>query len=138
MIEPGLNRTELGKLILAACFVNDLGTVLALAILFANYNWWLVLLVVATVVTLPFLSWLTRRLMRNVGGRESEPEIKFLFLVLLLLGGLAAMAKSEAVLPAYLSGLVVAGVFAKDRALVERLRAIAFVFLTPFFYIKAG
>ncbi|HEY7124599.1 MAG TPA: cation:proton antiporter [Ktedonobacterales bacterium] len=138
MIETGLNRTELGKLILAACFVNDLGTVLALGILFADYNWWLVLFLVATVVTLPCLPWLTRLLMRNIGGRVSEPEIKFLFLVLLLLGGLAAVAKSEAVLPAYLIGLVVAGVFAKDRALVERMRAIAFAFLTPFFFIKAG
>ncbi len=138
MIETGLNRTELGKLILAACFVNDLGTVLALGILFANYNWWLVLFLVTTAVTLPCLPWLTRLLMRTIGGRVSEPEIKFLFLVLLLLGGLAAVAKSEAVLPAYLIGLVVAGVFAQDRALVERMRAIAFAFLTPFFFIKAG
>jgi Kef-type K+ transport system membrane component KefB len=138
MVETGLNRTELGKVILAACFVNDLGTVLALGILFANYNWWLVLFIVATLVTLPCLPWLTRTLMRTIGGRVSEPEIKFLFLVLLLLGGLAATAKSEAVLPAYLIGLVVAGVFAKDRELVERMRSIAFAFLTPFFFIKAG
>ena len=39
MIETGLNETELGKLILAACFVTDLGTVVALGICFANYNW---------------------------------------------------------------------------------------------------
>lgn len=29
MVETGFNRTELGKVILAACFVNDLGTVCA-------------------------------------------------------------------------------------------------------------
>ncbi len=29
MAETGLNQTELGKMILAACFINDLGTVLA-------------------------------------------------------------------------------------------------------------
>jgi Kef-type K+ transport system membrane component KefB len=138
MIETGLNRTELGKIILAACFINDLGTVLALGIIFANYNWLLVLFIAATALTLPVLPWLTRRLMRSIGGRVSEPEIKFLFLVLMLLGGLAATAQSEAVLPAYLIGLVVAGVFAKDRVLVERMRAIAFAFLTPFFFIKAG
>ncbi len=138
MIETGLNRTELGKIILAACFVNDLGTVLALGILFANYNWWLVLFLAATGVTLPFLPWLTRFLIRRVGNRVSEPEIKFLFLVLLLLGGLAAVARSEAVLPAYLIGLVVAGVFVNNRVLVERMRSIAFAFLTPFFFIKAG
>src|SRR6266536_5387715 len=41
MVETGLNRTELGKLILAACFVTDFGTVLALAALFANFSVWL-------------------------------------------------------------------------------------------------
>ncbi len=35
MVETGLNQTELGKLILAACFINDLGTVLALGLIFA-------------------------------------------------------------------------------------------------------
>jgi hypothetical protein len=38
MIETGLNKTDLGKLILTACFVCDLGTVMALGIIFANYN----------------------------------------------------------------------------------------------------
>ncbi len=138
MIETGLNRTELGKLILAACFVNDLGTVLALGVIFANYNGWLILFIVATAAALPFLPRLTRLLIRKMGNHVSEPEIKFLFLVLMLLGGLADIAKSEAVLPAYLIGLVVAGVFAKDRVLVERMRSTAFAFLTPFYFIKAG
>ncbi len=138
MIETGLNQTELGKLILAACFVNDLGTVLALGVLFANYNGWLALFIVATAIVLPFLPRLTRLVILKMGKHVSEPEIKFLVLVLMLLGGLAAIAKSEAVLPAYLIGLVVAGVFAKDRVLVERMRSLAFAFLTPFYFIKAG
>jgi Kef-type K+ transport system membrane component KefB len=58
--------------------------------------------------------------------------------VLFLLGGLATQAGSEAVLPAYLVGLAVAGVFVRDRVLVVRMRAIAFSLLTPFYFIKAG
>ena len=68
----------------------------------------------------------------------SEPEVKFLFLVLFFLGGLATTARSEAVLPAYLAGLVVAGVFLQDRVLVHRMRSIAFTMLTPFYFLKAG
>ena len=68
----------------------------------------------------------------------SEPEIKFIFLILFALGGLASQANSEAVLPAYLVGLAVAGVFVRDRILVHRMRAIAFSLLTPFYFIKAG
>ncbi len=138
MIETGLNRTEIGKLILAACFVNDLGTVLALGIIFATYNVYLALFAVVTVAVLAVLPQLTRFVIRHWGGRVSEPEVKFLFLVLFGLGGLAAIAQSEAVLPAYLIGLVVAGTFLHNRVLMERMRSTAFALLTPFYFLKAG
>lgn len=138
MVETGLNRTEIGKLILAACFINDLGTVLALAIIFATFNLWLLLFVAVTAVVLWYLPRVTRFVIRSVGHRVSEPEVKFVFLVLFGLGGLAQVAKSEAVLPAYLVGLVIAGVFVRDRILIDRMRAIAFTMLTPFYFLKAG
>lgn len=138
MIETGLTDTELGKTILAACFVTDLGTVLALGVLFANVNGFLVLFVAVMAVSLYFMPRWTRFLIRRVGNRVSEPEIKFIFFMLFLLGGLATTAKSEAVLPAYLVGLVIAGVFARDKVLVHRMRSIAFALLTPFYFLKAG
>ena len=138
MIETGLADKEIGKLILAACFVTDLGTVLALGLLFADFSPLLLLFVAATGVALFFLPRWTRWFLTSVPNRVSEPEIKFIFLILLLLGGLATAAKSEAVLPAYLVGLAVAGVFARDRLLVHRMRATAFSLLTPFYFLKAG
>ncbi|MCC7106851.1 MAG: cation:proton antiporter [Chloroflexi bacterium] len=138
MVETGLNETELGKLILAACFINDLGTVLTLGVLFANFNVWLIVFVGVTAVVLWYLPRLTRLVITRVGSRVSEPEIKFVFLVLFFLGGLATTAKSEAVLPAYLVGLVIAGVFVRDKTLVHRMRSIAFALLTPFYFLKAG
>jgi Kef-type K+ transport system membrane component KefB len=138
MVESGFNRSELGKIILAACFVNDLGTVLALGVLFANYNAWLVLFAAVTGIgmwVLPkFVPWFFER----VGSRVSEPETKFILLVLFLLGGLANVAKSEAVLPAYLVGMVLAPFFLKERVLAQRMRVTAFTLLTPFFFLKAG
>ncbi len=138
MIESGLAQTDLGKTILAACFITDLGTVLALGFLFADFNPMLAAFGIATVVTFVVLPRATGWLLAVVPGRVSEPEIKFLFLVLFLLGGLAQAARSEAVLPAYLLGLAVAGVFVGDRVVVHRMRAIAFSLLTPFYFIKAG
>jgi len=138
MVETGLSELELGKLILAACFVTDLGTVLALGLLFAEPSPILLAFVVVTGAVLLALPRLLRVLVTRVPGRVSEPEIKFLFLVLLLLGGLATAAGSEAVLPAYVAGLVVAGVFATDKVLVHRMRATAFSLLTPFYFLKAG
>src|ERR1700730_1590654 len=138
MVETGLTRHDLGKLILAACFITDLGTVLALGVLFATYGWLLIVFVAVTAVTLLLLPRLTRLAISRFGHRVSEPEIKLLLVVLFGLGGLATQAGSEAVLPAYVAGLVVAGVFLHDRVLMDRLRSIAFALLTPFFFLRAG
>ena len=138
MIETGFNQTEIGKIILAACFVNDLGTVLALGVVFANYNFWLIGFAAATVAILFLLPRLAPWFFAWIGPRVSEPQIKFVLLSLFLLGGLANTAKSEAVLPAYLIGIVLAPVFLKDRELMHRVRVIAFTILTPFYFLKAG
>ena len=139
MIETRQSETALGKMILAACFINDLGTVLALGLLFANFNLLLLVFAVVTGVTLWFMPRWTRFIIARLGAtRVSEPEIKFIFFVLFFLGGLASAAKSEAVLPAYLVGLVVAGVFLREKTVVHRMRSIAFAVFTPFYFIRAG
>jgi len=138
MIETGLNETELGKLILAACFVTELGTVVALGACFANYSWTLALFAVVAVVVLwlapGFVNWFFSRYSAHV----SEPGVKFVFFVLFALGSLAALANGEAVLPAYLVGLGLAGVFARQRDTVRRLRTTVFALLTPFYFLNAG
>ena len=138
MIETGFNKTEIGKILLGACFVNDLGTVLALGLVFANYNWWLLLFAALTILVLFILPRLVPWFFEKIGTRVSEPEIKLVFLFLLGVGGLAAVAKSEAVLPAYLIGMVLAPIFVKYHVLAHRMRAIAFAVMTPFYFLKAG
>jgi Kef-type K+ transport system membrane component KefB len=138
MVESGRNETELGKVILAACFITDLGTVVALGLLFANYDRWLAVFVVLTTIVVWLLPRFAGWYFRAVGNRVSEAEIKFVLLILFGLGGLATVARSEAVLPAYLIGLVLAREFLKNRVLMHRMRAIAFSLLTPFYFLKAG
>lgn len=93
---------------------------------FADFNVWLVVFVVVAAVVLWFMPQWTQFIITRLGQtRVSEPEVKFIFLVLFFLGGLASTATSEAVLPAYLLGLVVAGVFLRDKTRVHRMRSIA-------------
>lgn len=138
MVETGLNREELGKLILAACFVTDLGTVLMLGGLFTSFGSMVVVFVAVSAAVLALLPVTTRFVIKRFGHRVSEPEIKFLLMVLFGLGALATEAGSEAVLPAYIAGLVVAGIFLHDRVLIDRMRSICFALLTPFFFLRAG
>jgi len=138
MVETGFNQTEIGKVILAACFINDIGTVLALGLVFANYNLGLLAFAAATLAAMFLLPRVTPWFFGRLGSRVSEPQIKFVLVVLFVLGGLSNTAKSEAVLPAYLIGMVLAPVFLADRELMHRTRVIAFTVLTPFYFLKAG
>lgn len=138
MLELGLNSTGFGKAVLAACFVCDLGTVVALGLIFAPFTYRTFVFALITALVIGVLPWITPRFFRAYGGRPSELEAKYLLLVLFALGGAAAWADSEAVLPAYLVGMVLAGTVGKDHALIRRLRTLTFGFLTPFYFIRAG
>ncbi len=138
MIEFGFNTTDYGKTVLAACFITDLGTVIALGLLFAPFTLKTLLFVGALGIAALALPWLTPRFFKRFGGRPSELEAKFLLLCLFGLGALAAWADSEAVLPAYVLGMMLAGTVGRDHALVRRLRTLTFGLLTPFYFIRAG
>lgn len=138
MLEFGLNATHYGKTVLAACFITDLATVLALGFLFSPFSAKTLIFFGVSLLALAILPWLTPRFFRRFGNRPSELEAKFLLLCLFGLGALATWADSEAVLPAYMIGMVLAGTVGKDHALVRRLRTLAFGMLTPFYFIRAG
>lgn len=138
MLEFGFNATDYGKTVLAACFITDLATVLALGFIFAPFTYRTAIFFLACLVVFSVLPWATPRFFKRYGNRPSELEAKFLLFCLFAMGGLAAWADSEAVLPAYLMGMVLAGTVGKDHVLVRRLRTLTFGFLTPFYFIRAG
>lgn len=138
MLELGINTTGYGKMVLAACFVTDLATVIALGLIFAPFTLKTLAFTGAMAAAAFLLPWLTPRFFKRFGERPSELEAKFLMLCLFALGGLATWADSEAVLPAYLIGMVLAGTVGKDHALIRRLRTMTFGLLTPFYFIRAG
>ena len=138
MLEFGFNKTDYGKTVLAACFITDLATVVALGLMFSPFTYKTLIFVAASVTAFGVLPWLTPRFFKRFGDRPSEPETKFLLLCMFGLGALALWADSEPVLPAYVMGMVLAGTVGKDHALVRRLRTLTFGFLTPFYFIRAG
>lgn len=138
MLEFGLNATHYGKVVLAACFITDLATVVALGLIFAPFTWRTLVFIGVGAVAFVVLPWLVPRFFKRYGGRPSELEAKFLMFALFGMGALATWADSEAVLPAYLLGMVLAGTVGKDHALIRRLRTLTFGLLTPFYFIRAG
>jgi glutathione-regulated potassium-efflux system ancillary protein KefC len=138
MLEYGFNKTSYGKTILAACFITDLGTVLALGFIFAPFNYRTLAFAAVAVVVFAAIPWLTPRLFKRHGDRPSELEAKYLLLILFALGALASWAGSEAVLPAYVLGMLLAGSVGRNHALIRRLRTLTLGLMTPFYFIRAG
>ena len=138
MLESGLNEKPIGKLILAACFVTDLGTVIALGLLFTSFGPQFWIFVAVTIIALFCLPKFTRFYLTKVNAHSSEPEVKYVYFVLALLAFLAVGGGSEGVLPAYLVGMVLADTFLANKELIRRMRATTFALLTPFYFLKAG
>lgn len=82
ILESGFNRTAFGKGILAACFINDLGTVIALGLIFAPFTYRTLVFVGVSLVVFLVLPFVTPWFFERFGGRVSELEIKYLLLML--------------------------------------------------------
>jgi Kef-type K+ transport system membrane component KefB len=138
LVETGLTKTDLGKVIMAATFVTDLGTALALTLLFIQPGPGLLVFALTSVLVIGAMVILQRPFFARYGDRVIEPEIRGAFFALLLLMWTADLAKSHAVLPAFLLGLAVSRVFKAHPEQQRRFRVVAFSFLTPFFFLKGG
>ena len=138
LVETGLTKTEIGKIIMASTFVTDIGTVLALSILFVKPNLYVIAFVVVSAVIIFIAPKAVPWFFRKYGGRVIEPEIKLLLFFLLILMFVAKISGSHAVLPAFILGLALSSILSGEHVEEVRLRVVAFALLTPFFFIKAG
>lgn len=138
LVETGLTATELGKILMAATFITDLGTALALSVLFVQPTAYLAFFIVVSIAVIGLMIGLQRPFFARYGARVIEPEIKGAFLALFVLMWTAELAQSHAVLPAFLLGLAIAGVFKRHPEEQRRFRVVSFAFLTPIFFLKGG
>lgn len=138
LVETGLTSTESGKVIMAACFVTDLGTVIVLSALFAQLNWWTLGFYLISIIVIVFAPRVFSWFCRLYGGRVIEPDIKMIFAVLFGIMLLGELGNSHAVLPVFILGAVLSRSFAGQRDLQRKLRIIAFGIITPFFFLKGG
>jgi Kef-type K+ transport system membrane component KefB len=138
LVETGLNRELVGKRLMSATFVTDIATVAGLTVLFIKPTIWVIPFAVASVSLIVCLPKLSPWFFGRYGNRVIEPEIKLVFASLFLLMWLGGRANSQAALPAFILGLVMSGHYVRHRKEQERMRVVAFAFLTPFFFLKGG
>jgi len=138
LVERGLTDTSIGKLLMSATFVTDLCTALALSAIFIKPNLWFPVFLAVSLLLIVVLPRVAPWFFGRYGDRVIEPEIKLVFLCLLVLMVLADKSNGHAVLPAFVLGLVMSRHYQEHREEQKRLRVVAFALLTPFFFIKSG
>jgi len=138
LVERGLTDTSIGKLLMSATFVTDLCTALALSAIFIKPNLWFPVFLAVSLLLIVVLPRVAPWFFGRYGDRVIEPEIKLVFLCLLVLIVLADKSNGHAVLPAFVLGLVMSRHYQEHREEQKRLRVVAFALLTPFFFIKGG
>lgn len=138
LVETGLNKTQIGKIIMAATFVTDIGTAIALSTSFADWSLRTLIFFLVSGVAVVAAPRLLPKVFQRYGSTVIEPEIKLLFFLLFGIMALAAWGKSHAVLPVFVIGLSLSTMFQQHRELQRKLRIVAFAMITPFFFIKGG
>jgi Kef-type K+ transport system membrane component KefB len=138
MLEYGFNQTDFGKGVLGACFINDLGTVIALGLIFAPFTYKTVIFIGATIILILFLRPMTNYIIKRFAYKTAAIRAKWVIFILLSMGVLALWSGSEPVLPAYIIGMVLARTMEKDGHFVRRLRTLTVGFLTPLYFLRAG
>jgi Kef-type K+ transport system membrane component KefB len=143
LVETGLSKTDLGKLLMAATFVTDMGTALALSLIFSKPTLNSLIFLFASIVILILARKFSFLVFNNKKYKDKviEPEIKYLFVIILGLMYFAKIGDGHAVLPAFVLGLLMSRYFKETRSthqVIIRLRSVAYAIITPLFFLVGG
>ncbi|MGB7970018.1 MAG: cation:proton antiporter [Methanobacterium sp.] len=140
LLETKLPDANLAKTLLAATFVTDMTTVIVLSILFLKPDLYTLLFVVISIAVIIIASKYSHYIFNHekLKNKVIEPEIKYVFLLLVIFMFFAAIGNSEAVLPAFILGLLMSKQLAKVKDLMVRLRTVSYAVITPIFFIVGG
>jgi Kef-type K+ transport system membrane component KefB len=120
-----------------------MGTALALSIMFIQPTLFTLVFYVGSILIILFVDRFSPYILNHpiYFNKVIEPEIKFIFLVLLIFIFFAQVGGGQAILPAFVLGLVMSKHFdekRKTRVILNRLRNVAYAFITPIFFIVGG
>jgi Kef-type K+ transport system membrane component KefB len=138
LVDKGLTKVSFGKLVMSSAFITDLLAVVALTVALTRPTIWFPLYVTVSLLLLVTLPRAAQWFYEHFGKRTFEAEVKLIFLCLLVLMLLATLSNGRAVLSAFLLGSVMSGYYVRHKDELNKLRTVAFSFLTPLFFIKSG
>lgn len=143
LVETNLSQTEIGKILMASTFITDMGTAITLSILFIKPTLYTALFMVISIIVIILASKFSHKVFENPRLKDKvvEPEIKYILLLLLVFMYFANIGNGQAVLPAFLLGLLMSKHFSETKStklVRNRLRTVSYAVITPIFFIVGG
>jgi Kef-type K+ transport system membrane component KefB len=117
LVETGLTKTQIGKMLMPAIFVTDMGTALALSIMFLKPTSYTLIFYIVSILVIFLVDKFSLYILHNPRffDKVIEPEIKFIFLILLVFIYFAQIGEGHAILPAFVLGLLMSKHFNEKR-----------------------
>ncbi len=140
LVETGFSNTASGKFLMAATFITNIESALALSIVLLKPNFYTIVFVIISFIITFLATKFTHIIIDNpkLKNKVIEPEIKCIFLLLLIFAFFAKLGHSQAILPAFLLGLLMSKHLSENKTINSRLRTVAYAFITPIFFIVGG
>lgn len=143
LLESGFSKSEMGKVMMAATFFTDIETTLVLTLLFTKPTLYTGLFIVASVIVIALATKFSHIVFDNpvLKNKVIEPEIKYIFVLLVTFMFFAELGNAHAVLPSFILGLFMAKHFvetSETKEVLERLRTVSYAIVTPVFFIVGG
>lgn len=144
--ELGLLKTNLGETTIMAVIFEDIGSLLMLAILLhlampsvgLSTPVFFAAMFIFLVVVLKILPKLEKMYIRRLFGKdEFERELRFVFIILVVMSLYAELIGLHAIVAGFLVGLVLSEVI-KDREVYAKIHTIGYGFLIPIFFLVVG
>jgi len=143
LVETNLSNSDIGRMLMASTFITNTWTAVALSILFAKPTLYAAVFVLVSIAVIFIATKFSHHVFDNprLKNKVIEPEIKYIFLLLLVFMYFARLGAGHAILPAFVLGLFMSKHFietSETRAVKNRLRTVTFAVITPIFFIVAG
>lgn len=137
--QRGLLETEAGQVMLAAASVVDVGSMVLLALLMGDVGWGTALFLIVAVPTILGLPHLGKWVFRRYKGSLFEFELRFLLVILIVLGITAEkMGGIHPAIVAFALGVIMSEVMEEHDELERKLKGVVFSLFAPVFFLHAG
>lgn len=138
LLRSNEHLNDTGKKILSAAMTVDLLGMIALSVLFSEITIFTIAIIIVFAVFSFFVPYLGKRMFRYYKGNVVEFEFKIILFLILGIGISAEAMGIEAVIFAFVLGMITSGFIVEHVKLWDKLRGITFGFLAPIFFFKAG